>query len=174
MCGLTGYLTFNDTPASSEILNQMSSTISHRGPDGDGMFVDGALGLAHRRLSILDLSALGHQPMSTEDGRFIISYNGEIYNHIELRKELLGKGWNFTSRTDSEVVLKAFAEWGTECFSRFNGMFCISYMGQTKQRTHLARDGYGVKPLYLYSTKNCLMFGSEIKAILAHQMLKLS
>ena len=168
MCGLTGYLTFNDTPASSEILNQMSSTISHRGPDGDGMFVDGALGLAHRRLSILDLSALGHQPMSTEDGRFIISYNGEIYNHIELRKELLGKGWNFTSRTDSEVVLKAFAEWGTECFSRFNGMFALAIWDRQNRELTLARDRYGVKPLYLYSTKNCLMFGSEIKAILAH------
>ena len=168
MCGLTGYLTFNDTPASSEILNQMSSTISHRGPDGDGVFVDGPLGLAHRRLSMLDLSVLGHQPMSTEDGRFIISYNGEIYNHIELRKELLGKGWNFTSRTDSEVVLKAFAEWGTGCFSRFNGMFALAIWDRQNRELILARDRYGVKPLYLYSTKNCLMFGSEIKAILAH------
>lgn len=168
MCGLTGYLSFNGTPASFEVLEQMSSTISHRGPDGKGVFVDGPLGLAHRRLSILDLSELGHQPMATEDGRFVISYNGEIYNHPELRSELSSKGWQFVSRTDTEVVLKAFAEWGTKCFERFNGMFALAVWDNKNKELTLARDRYGVKPLYLYSNQNCLIFGSEIKAILSH------
>lgn len=132
------------------------------------MFVDGPLGLAHRRLSIIDLSDLGSQPMSTEDGRFVMSYNGEIYNHSELRRELSGKGWNFISRTDSEVVLKSFAEWGADCFQRFNGMFALAIWDRRNRELTLGRDRYGVKPLYLHNSENCLIFGSEIKAILAH------
>lgn len=167
MCGIAGILHFNGQPASPVILKRMTDAIAHRGPDGEGHFIDGSLGLGHRRLAIIDLSEAGHQPMATEDGRFVIAYNGEVYNFNELRIELEAIGHRFHSRTDSEVVLKALAQWGTEALSRFNGMFGLALWDKQRKELLLARDRYGIKPLYYTRTGNRLLFGSEIKAILA-------
>jgi asparagine synthase (glutamine-hydrolysing) len=145
----------------------MTDAIAHRGPDGEGQYVDGPLGLGHRRLAIIDLSEAGHQPMTTEDGRFVITYNGEVYNFNELRTELEASGHRFHSRTDSEVVLKALAHWGESAFTRFNGMFALALWDKQRKELLLARDRYGIKPLYYAQVGNTFLFGSEVKAILA-------
>src|SRR5687767_9558538 len=113
MCGITGILNLDGAPVSPDVLRPMADAIAHRGPDGEGYFTDGPLGFGHRRLAIIDLTEAGHQPMATTDGRLVISYNGEVYNFHELRAELESLGHRFRSRTDTEVVLEAFAEWGT-------------------------------------------------------------
>lgn len=167
MCGIAGVLHLNGEPASHVILKRMTDAIAHRGPDGEGQYVDGPLGLGHRRLAIIDLSEAGHQPMATEDGRFVISYNGEVYNFNELRVELEASGHRFHSRTDSEVVLKALAHWGESAFTRFNGMFALALWDKQRKELLLARDRYGIKPLYYAQVGNTFLFGSEVKAILA-------
>lgn len=168
MCGIAGMLHFDGESASPAVLHRMGQAIAHRGPDGEGQFVDGPCGLAHRRLAILDLTAAGHQPMATEDNRFVISYNGEVFNFQELRVELEALGWMFRSRTDTEVVLKAFAQWGADSVARFNGQFALAIWDRQSRRLFLARDRYGIKPLYISRTARSLVFGSEIKAILQH------
>jgi len=167
MCGLAGVLDRSGEPASPIILKRMTDAIAHRGPDGEGHYIDGPLGLGHRRLAIIDLSAAGHQPMATEDGRFVIAYNGEVYNFNELRVELEAVGHRFHSRTDSEVVLKALAQWGEKAFNRFNGMFALALWDKQKKELLLARDRYGIKPLYYAQVGSKFLFGSEVKAILA-------
>lgn len=171
MCGVTGVLHFDGAPASSTVLRHMSDAIAHRGPDGEGQFVDGPCGLAHRRLAILDLSPAGHQPMATPDGRYVLSYNGEVYNFQELRIELESQGIQFRSRTDSEVVLHALALWGIAALNRFNGMFALALWDKVERTLVLARDRYGIKPLYYSRQGQTLLFGSEIKAMLAHPAL---
>ncbi len=151
----------------------MATAVAHRGPDDQGVFSDGPVGFAHRRLSILDLTTAGHQPMQTEDGRYTIVYNGEVYNFQELRRELEGSGYRFRSHTDAEVVLYAFAEWGPEAVGRFNGMFAFAVWDTARQSLFLARDRYGVKPLYITQQGSTLIFGSEVKAILAHPEYRL-
>lgn len=168
MCGITGVIQLNGEPVSPVLLKRMTDAIAHRGPDGEGHFIDGALGLGHRRLAIIDLSPAGQQPMATADGRYVISYNGEIYNFRELRVELEALGHQFKSRTDSEVVLKAYAQWQTSALARFNGMFAVAIWDKSRRELFLARDRYGIKPLYYTVSRNALLFGSEIKAILAH------
>lgn len=168
MCGIAGYINFDGAPASAVLLKKMTDAIAHRGPDGEGAYVDGNIGLGHRRLAILDLSPAGHQPMATEDNRFVISYNGEVYNFAELRIELEALGNRFHSRTDSEVVLKSFAQWGRDCFRRLNGMFTFAVWDRMEKRLSLVRDRYGIKPLYYWQGSHALVFGSEIKAIMNH------
>lgn len=168
MCGIAGMLHFDGASVSPVILKRMTDAVAHRGPDGEGLFTDGPLGLGHRRLAIIDLSAAGHQPMATEDGRFVMVYNGEIYNYQELRIELEATGQRFYTRTDSEVVLKALAHWGPNALSRFNGMFALALWDKVKRELFLARDRYGIKPLYLSQVAGHLLFGSEVKAILAN------
>lgn len=168
MCGIAGYLQFNGDAVSPVVLRRMGEAIAHRGPDGDGLFTDGPCGLVHRRLAIIDVSNAGHQPMATEDGRYIISYNGEVFNYQELRIELEALGWQFRSRTDSEVVLKAVAQWGRSALPRFNGQFAFALWDRVAGTLLLARDRYGIKPVYLRRSGNALVFGSEIKAILRH------
>lgn len=168
MCGIAGYLQFNGDTVSPIVLRRMGEAIAHRGPDGEGVFSDGPCGLVHRRLAIIDLSPAGHQPMATEDGRYIISYNGEVFNFQELRIELEALGWPFRSRTDSEVVLKAIAQWGTDALKRFNGQFAFAIWDRVARRLLLGRDRYGIKPVYMRRTGNAVVFGSEIKAILRH------
>jgi len=146
----------------------MTDAIAHRGPDGEGAYVKGNIGLGHRRLAIIDLSAAGNQPMATEDGSYLLSYNGEVYNFMELRVELEAKGHQFRSKTDTEVVLKAMAQWGLEALDRFNGMFAFALWDKAERRMLLARDRYGIKPLYYAWSGESFLFGSEIKAILAH------
>lgn len=171
MCGLTGILHFDGAPASPVLLKCMTDAVAHRGPDGEGYYVDGSLGLGHRRLAIIDPSPAGHQPMTTSDGRFVLVYNGELYNFQELRLELEALGWRFRSRTDSEVVLYALAQWGVEALPRFNGMFALALWDKVERKLLLARDRYGIKPLYYARCGQTLLFGSEIKAMLAHPAL---
>lgn len=167
MCGIAGVLDRSGEPASPIILKRMTDAIAHRGPDGEGHYIDGSFGLGHRRLAIIDLSAAGHQPMATEDGRFVIAYNGEVYNFNELRVELEAVGHRFHSRTDSEVVLKALAQWGEKALNRFNGMFALTLWDRQRKELLLARDRYGIKPLYYAQVGSKFIFGSEVKAILA-------
>jgi asparagine synthase (glutamine-hydrolysing) len=153
---------------SAASVKKMTDALVHRGPDGEGCFVDGPIGLGHRRLAIIDLSPAGHQPMLTRDGRYVLTYNGEIYNFKELRLELESLGHQFRSRADSEVLLNAYAQWGRDALMRFNGMFAFAIWDKLDQQLFLARDRYGVKPLYYTRQGNTILFGSEIKAILAH------
>jgi asparagine synthase (glutamine-hydrolysing) len=167
VCGIAGVLHLDGEPASPVILRRMTDAIAHRGPDGEGHYIDGPLALGHRRLAIIDLSEAGHQPMATEDGRFVIAYNGEVYNFNELRIELEASGHRFHSRTDSEVVLKAMAHWGEGALTRFNGMFAFALWDKQRKELFLARDRYGIKPLYYAQVGRKFLFGSEVKAILA-------
>lgn len=172
MCGIAGILHTNGQPASAVLLQRMLEAIVHRGPDGEGAFVDGPYAVGHRRLAIIDLSAAGHQPRESTDGRYVLSYNGEVYNFKELRLELEAKGYQFHSRTDTEVVLNAFCEWGTKCLDKFNGMFALAIWDKKEKSLLLARDRYGIKPLYYSSENNVLTFGSEVKALLASGYVK--
>lgn len=167
MCGIAGILNFNGEPVSPVVIKKMTDAIAHRGPDGEGCWIENNVGLGHRRLAIIDLSPAGDQPMISVDHRFILSYNGEIYNFRELRIELEAKGYWFRSHTDSEVVLNAFAEWGIACLNRFNGMFAFAIWDRKEKQLTLARDRYGIKPLYYSHQDDTFAFGSEQKAILA-------
>jgi asparagine synthase (glutamine-hydrolysing) len=167
VCGIAGIINTNGHPVSPRLLQGMTDAISHRGPDGEGHWIEGDVGIGHRRLAILDLSPAGHQPMASADHRFVLSYNGEIYNFRELRIELEAAGYWFRSKTDSEVVLNALAAWGVDAISRFNGMFAIALWDRKERRLLLARDRYGVKPLYYSRYGRCFAFASEQKAILS-------
>lgn len=167
MCGIAGIAYFDGRPVSRNTVKLMTDAIAHRGPDDEGFFLDGSLGLGHRRLSIIDVSSAGHQPMSCGDGRYTISYNGEVYNFGEIRAELEKLGCSFQSQTDTEVVLQAYREWGDGCVERFNGMFAFAIWDKQRQRLFLARDRFGVKPLYYSQTGQRFVFASEIKALLA-------
>ena len=168
MCGIAGILHLDGAAASPSVLKKMTDIIAHRGPDGEGQWVEENVGIGHRRLAIIDLSAAGHQPMISPDHRYVLSYNGEIYNFKELRIELEAAGYWFRSQTDSEVVLHAFAEWGPECVNRFNGMFAYAIWDRKERALHFARDRYGIKPLYYAQWGQTFLFGSEQKAILEH------
>jgi asparagine synthase (glutamine-hydrolysing) len=172
MCGIAGILNLNGEPASPVLLRKMTDALAHRGPDGEGFYIDSFVALGHRRLAIIDLSAAGHQPMTTEDENYTITYNGEVYNFQELREELKGLGYAFRSRTDSEVVLYAYVEWGPRCLERFNGMFAFAIWDKKRQELFLARDRYGIKPFYYTFQGNALIFASEQKAITAHDLVK--
>lgn len=150
----------------------MIDTIAHRGPDGEGIYLDNCLGLGHKRLAIIDLSNAGHQPMVTSDKRYVITYNGEIYNFKELRKDLEKEGVVFNSKCDTEVVLNAFAIWGSKSLEKFNGMFAFAVWDTQEKRLFLARDRYGIKPLYYYLDGNRLIFSSEVKAIRSSGLYK--
>ncbi|KWT91564.1 asparagine synthase (glutamine-hydrolyzing) [Candidatus Magnetominusculus xianensis] len=168
MCGLAGILNLNGQLVSPEVLRGMTDSIAHRGPDGEGLYLDKFIGLGHRRLAIIDLSAAGHQPMTTADKRYAIVYNGEVYNFLSIRKELESLGYSFHSKTDSEVVLNAYVHWGQDCVKHFNGMFAFAVWDKNRQDLFLARDRYGIKPLYYKFSGSTFIFASEQKAILVH------
>jgi asparagine synthase (glutamine-hydrolysing) len=167
MCGIAGLINLNGDPVSPVILKRMTDAIAHRGPDGEGQWIEGCIGLGHRRLAIIDLSPAGHQPMISKDHRYVLSYNGEIYNYRELRTELEAEGILFRSNTDSEVALYALAQWGTDALIKFNGMFALALWDRREQTMLLARDRYGIKPLYYSTQGKNFAFGSEQKAITA-------
>lgn len=170
MCGIAGILVTESAAPIPEIkqrVERMLSTIVHRGPDDGGVWASPHVGLGHRRLSIIDLSAAGHQPMATEDGQVRIVFNGEIYNFIELRSQLLEKGYHFNSHTDTEVILNGYHHWGKEIFLRLRGMFAIAIWDARSDELILARDRVGKKPLFYAWHEGVFLFGSEIKAILA-------
>ncbi len=154
------------SPVEAIVVDRMVSSIRHRGPDDCGVYARGPVGLGHARLSIIDLSPTGRQPMSTSDERYTIVFNGEVYNFPELRRRLEGCGVAFRGTSDTEVVLHTFAQWGPDAFSRFNGMFALAIWDEVTQRLTLARDRFGIKPLYYQTSARALLFGSEMKALL--------
>lgn len=168
MCGICGVIDYSGAAHAPEVLKRMTDAIAHRGPDGEGVYIDGPAAFGHRRLAILDLSPAGAQPMLTDDGRYALTYNGEIYNFRELRGELEELGHRFVSTSDTEVVLKAYLQWGQSCVERFNGMFAFAIWDKVARTLFLARDRYGIKPLYYAFFNGTFLFGSEQKAILAH------
>lgn len=174
MCGIAGIFNLNGEPVSSALLRKMTDVISHRGPDGEGFYTDSFIGLGHRRLAIIDLSPSAHQPMISDNGQFAITYNGEVYNFQELRVELEGLGYSFRSHSDTEVVLNAYVEWGEECIKRLNGMFAFGIWDKSRQELFLARDRYGIKPLYYMFEGSAFLFASEQKAILKHPSVRKS
>jgi len=172
MCGIAGVFNLNGEPVSPVLLRRMTDAIAHRGPDGEGFYTDSFLGLGHRRLAIIDLSPAGHQPMASNDNNYVVVYNGEIYNYQELRVELESLGCQFRSKTDTEVVLYSYKTWGPECVKRFNGMFAFAIWDRTRQELFLARDRYGIKPLYYCFINKRFIFASEQKGILVHPEVK--
>ena len=170
MCGIVGFISKYDYRSIKERLPEASKRLYHRGPDDSGLIYDEAagVGLAHRRLSIIDLSSAGHQPMKSDDGKVCICYNGEIYNFRKIRKILEDCGHRFKSATDTEVVLKAYLQWGTECLQKFVGMFAFAIWDSRNQTLFLARDRLGIKPLYYYlnESEGILIFSSELKALM--------
>ena len=167
MCGISGIYNLNNTPVSLETLKRFTDSMVHRGPDGAGyeLFDNETLGLGQRRLSILDLSENGKQPMSYAEGRFWITYNGEIFNFIDVRVELQGLGHTFKSDTDTEVILVAYAEWGKACLDKFNGMWAFAIWDEQEKTLFLARDRFGIKPLYYtHQANNFFAFASETRA----------
>lgn len=166
MCGIAGVLNFDGALADPSALRRMAESLAHRGPDDHGDYIDGPVGLAHRRLSIIDLSAAGRQPMCNEDRSVWVTANGEIYNFAEIRTELKSAGHHFNSNTDTEVIVHAYEEWGLDCLSRFNGMFAFGLWDSRMRRLWLVRDRIGIKPLFYTRQDKFLAFGSEIKSIL--------
>ena len=174
MCGIAGALDRSGAPVPFELLRRMSDVIAHRGPDGEGHYADGPVGLANRRLAIIDPRPEGDQPMVDAAGDHVITYNGELYNFRELRAELESLGRRFLTNTDTEVVLNAYAAWGPSCVERFNGMFALAIWDRRTRELFLARDRYGIKPLYYAEVGPVVLFGSEIKSLLQHDGLAAS
>jgi asparagine synthase (glutamine-hydrolysing) len=169
MCGIAGI--YHPKGVQQEMLKQMSDAISHRGPDAEGFFVDGNFGLAHRRLSIIDLSTAANQPMQSACGRYWMVFNGEVYNYREIAKELDVK---LKTSGDSEVILEAFAKWGPQMVNRLNGMFAIAIFDTSEKKLYLFRDRLGIKPIYVYRKNGVIAFASELKAIKALKELSLT
>ena len=189
MCGISGLISKN--VLSSSLIKKMNDRIIHRGPDDEGFLFGGvidydidieksvsidfpfSIGLGHRRLSIVDLSSLGHQPMSYNE-RYWIVFNGEIYNHIEIRNELEMEGYQFASKTDTEVILASYDFWGKDCLNKFNGMWSFVLIDTTKNEIFISRDRFGIKPLYYYQDSENFIFASEIKAIIENPDVAIS
>lgn len=168
MCGIAVMLRLSaHTPESASIIARMIGVIHHRGPDDEGTFFSGPVAMGFRRLSILDMSPLGHQPMTTENGEVTLVFNGEIYNYIELRSELEAHGHRFKSSGDTEVLLRAYCQWGTDCVTRFNGMWAFVIHDRRAGKLFGSRDRFGIKPLYRYADRDHVLFASEIKSIRA-------
>jgi len=168
MCGIAGILEFGrDARANAAALRDMCSVISHRGPDDEGFYTDGAVGIGMRRLSIVDVAG-GHQPISNEDGTLWIVFNGEIYNHIALREQLIARGHRYSTYSDTETIIHLFEEYGADCVQHLRGMFAFVIWNRNTKTLFMARDRLGIKPLYYELTPERLLFGSEIKAVLAH------
>lgn len=167
MCGIAGIINGSNRPVALKQLENMANAIAHRGPDDYGYYSQGPVGLAFRRLAIIDLSAAGHQPMTNEDGTVFVVFNGEIYNFLELRPLLQQQGHLFSSQTDTEVIVHAYEQYGEDCVHHFKGMFAFAIWDSRKHKLFCARDRFGIKPFYYRYTPRRFIFGSEIKAILA-------
>tara|TARA_B100001093_G_scaffold149541_1_gene142270 strand:- start:513 stop:2417 length:1905 start_codon:yes stop_codon:yes gene_type:complete len=174
MCGITGVYRFDKKKIDKEILLSMNNSLIHRGPDFGNIFLENNVGLGHRRLSILDVSEKGNQPMKSSNDKYIIVYNGEVYNFLDIKNKLLDLNYKFRSKSDTEVILNSFQEYGNKCFSMFNGMFSIAIYDIINNKLTLARDSFGIKPLYYLQSKKFFCFGSEIKAIKKHPNINLS
>ena len=171
MCGIAGAFTTQSSDINADLtplVGRMISAIRHRGPDDSGVHEQGGIALGHARLSVIDLSAAGHQPMMTDDGQVRIVFNGEIYNFKELRAQLAEKGYHFKSHTDTEVILNGYHHWGKAVFSHLRGMFAIALWDARSDELILARDRVGKKPLFYAWHEGFFLFGSEIKAPARH------
>jgi asparagine synthase (glutamine-hydrolysing) len=166
MCGIAGALDLLGRPVDPTLARRMGDTLAHRGPDDEGHWVDGPVALANRRLAVIDLTEGGHQPMISDDGRTVLVYNGELYNAPELRRDLERRGHAFRSRSDTEVVLRSYEEWGSAAVERLDGMFAFAVWDGERRRLTLARDRFGVKPLYYAVDEGKFLFASEVKALL--------
>jgi len=165
MCGISGVINLNGKPVGENDIRLMMEKMKHRGPDDEGVFIDGNVGLGFVRLSILDLSIAGHQPMHSHNNRYVIIFNGEVYNYIEIREELKND-FHFKTGTDTEVVLAAYQKWGKSCLDKFNGMFAFVIFDKNTKQIFAARDRFGIKPFYYYQDEEKFIFASEIKSIL--------
>lgn len=173
MCGICGQFNFSDVPVDPQNVARMADSLAHRGPDDRGIYAQGPIGLGHRRLSIIDLSPSGHQPMWNDDHSLAIVFNGEVYNFQEIKKQLLAKGYHFNSTSDTEVVVNAIHCWGIDkALSIFIGMFAFAVWDLKEKKLILARDRAGIKPLYYHVQSGGLLFGSELKALMAHSDFK--
>jgi asparagine synthase (glutamine-hydrolysing) len=166
MCGICGIIHFDNKPVQEAPIRKMMAIMKHRGPDDDGVFLENNIGLGFVRLSIIDLSAAGHQPMFSNDKRYVMVFNGEIYNYLELREELKKEGYIFSTQTDSEVLLKSYIHWGEECLHKFNGMWAFVIFDRIEKTIFAARDRYGVKPFYFTANEHYFAFSSEIPPLL--------
>ena len=166
MCGIAGYVDRRGAPADLSVITRMTDAVQHRGPNGADHLVEGSCALGHRRLSVLDLSDMGRQPMTTENGLYTIVFNGEIYNYIEIRDELKKAGHTFRGNSDTEVLLTAYLHWGDKCVERFNGMWAFAIFDRRSNALFLSRDRFGVKPLYYCLENDIFAFGSEIRQLL--------
>lgn len=172
MCGIAGIHNLDDSAVSSDLLKKMTDIQRHRGPDDEGHYINHNIGLGHRRLSIIDLSPAGHQPMCNEDSTIWITYNGEVYNYLELTLELKAKGYVFKSSTDTEVIIHAYEEYGEDCLQKFNGMFAFAIWDENKKTLFCARDRFGIKPFYYFFDGKRFHFASEIKAIIEDRTIE--
>jgi asparagine synthase (glutamine-hydrolysing) len=167
VCGIAAVFGITGKSVDQAVIERMTESLVHRGPNDCGHFLEGAVGLGFRRLAILDLSPTGHQPMISDDGRFVIVFNGEIYNYVELRKELIDAGYQFHSTGDSEVLLTAYRHWGADCLRRLNGMWAFLVYDRIQRSVFGSRDRFGVKPLFVHRDREQVLFASEIKSIRA-------
>ncbi|MCF8356947.1 MAG: asparagine synthase (glutamine-hydrolyzing) [Melioribacteraceae bacterium] len=174
MCGIVGVFNLNNEAFSLSGIKRMAAAIAHRGPDGEGYYVKDNIAFGHKRLSIIDTSDKGLQPMTSKDGKWVLIFNGAIYNFLELKQELIAKGHSFVSQTDTEVIVEGLAEYGTSFFERLNGMFAVGAWNKAEQTLYLSRDRFGVKPLYYWFSGKTIVFASEIKAILKHPDYKIN
>ena len=164
MCGISGFYSTANIFSKDDLI-RMTDAMVHRGPDASGYYYDGMTGLGHRRLSIIDLSAAANLPMFSHDKNYVIVFNGEIYNYLELKRELLSeKSIPFKTNSDTEVVLEAFAHWGLDFVEKLNGMFAISILDRTHKTMYLFRDRIGIKPIYYYLSGHNVAFSSELKS----------
>lgn len=173
MCGITGFISWDKRASDErEIIEKMTNTLSLRGPDATGYWLEGHVGFGHKRLSVIDLEG-GKQPMlkETEHKKYVICYNGELYNTEELRKSLMQRGYTFTTSSDTEVLLTSYMEWKEDCVDHLNGIFAFAIWDDASEKLFIARDRLGVKPLFYSEKGKTFVFGSEIKALLAHPQI---
>ena len=170
MCGFVGFT--NKIDNANQVIENMMDTIRHRGPDAGGKYVDSDIALGHRRLSIIDVSEQGNQPLYSQDGNLVLVFNGEIYNFRELRTELEQQGYQFQTQTDSEVLIYSYQAYGTKMLEKLRGMFAFVIWDKKNKSLFGARDFFGIKPLYYAKMDDVLLFGSEIKAFLKHPAFK--
>src|SRR5215467_3723878 len=172
MCGIAGMLKFGSQGwVEPGAIRRMCDIMAHRGPDDDGIYTAGPIGLGMRRLSIVDL-ATGHQPLSNEDGTIWIVFNGEIYNHLALREQLITRGHSYRTHSDTETIVHLYEEYGNDCVQHLRGMFAFAIWDASRKRLFIARDRLGIKPLYYCSTGERFVFGSEIKVLFASEGLR--